>query len=174
MATAEQHPDAIQIAPRPYRGPCGASRLSRDWALLALRFPNPWRAGFGRVGAERLWLRCADSRSADRSDALEIHCFMALLAALVIGIFIAYTLLHYILFLLASRPRNASDIGHELNEFERRQLVEWVPKAVDFLKHDDEHRTYDDVFGSYRSELDHYCTCVFPRTIFSHAYMADD
>ena len=105
---------------------------------------------------------------------MEIHWFMALLAAVAIGIFIAYTLLHYILFLLATRPRNASDIGHELNEFERRQLVEWVPKAVDFLKHDDEHRTYDDVFGSYRSALDHYCTCVFPRTIFSHAYMADD
>ena len=61
-----------------------------------------------------------------------------------------------------------------MNEFERRQLLEWVPKTADFLKHDDELRTYDDVFGSYRSELDHYCTCVFPRTIFSHAYMADD
>ena len=99
---------------------------------------------------------------------------MPLLAALVIGIFIAYTLLHYILFLLATHPRHASDIGHVLNEFERRQLVEWVPKAADFLKHDDEQRTYDDVFGPYRSELDHYCTCVFPRTIFAHPYMADE
>src|SRR3954453_19016829 len=78
---------------------------------------------------------------------------MALLAAVAIGIFIAYTLLHYILFLLATHPRHASDIGHELNEFERRQLVEWVPKTADFLKHDDEHRTYDDVFGPYRNEL---------------------
>src|SRR3954449_12948912 len=88
---------------------------------------------------------------------------MALLVAVALGIFIAYTLLHYILFLLATHLRHASDIGHELNEFERRQLVEWVPKAADFLKHDDEHRTYDDVFGPYRSELDHYCTCVFPE-----------
>ena len=61
-----------------------------------------------------------------------------------------------------------------MNEFERRQLLEWVPKTADFLKHDDEHRTYDDVFGPYRSELDNYSTCVFPRAIFSHAYMADD
>src|SRR4051812_13801206 len=58
---------------------------------------------------------------------------MPLLVALVIGILIIYTLLHYILFLLATHPRHASDIGHELNEFERRQLVQWVPKAADFL-----------------------------------------
>ena len=98
---------------------------------------------------------------------------MSLLVALVIGLFITYMLLHYILFLLAKYPRDASDIGHELNEFEQRQLAEWAPKAADFLKHDDEHRTYNDVFGSYRSELDHYYTCVFPRTIFAHPYMAD-
>ena len=91
---------------------------------------------------------------------MEIHWFMAPLVAVAIGMLIIYTLLHYILFLLATHPRHASDIGHELNEFERRQLVEWVPKAADFLKHDDEHRTYDDVFGPYRSELGHYCTCV--------------
>jgi len=34
-----------------------ASRLRRDQALLALRLPEPRRTGFGRVGAERLWLR---------------------------------------------------------------------------------------------------------------------
>ena len=34
-----------------------------------------------------------------------MHWFVSLLVALVIGIFIAYTLLHYILFLLATRPR---------------------------------------------------------------------
>jgi hypothetical protein len=49
-----------------------------------------------------------------------------------------------------------------LNEFEQRQLVEWTPKAEDFLKHDDENRTYDDVFGQYRDEDDNYSTCVFP------------
>jgi len=95
-------------------------------------------------------------------------------AAVVLSIFVAYNLLHYILFLLATHPNDAGAIGHALNEFERRQLVEWAPKAADILKHDDEHRTYDDVFGSYRSELDNYSTCVFPRAIFTHRYTADD
>jgi len=27
--------------------------------------------------------------------------------------------------------------AYNLNEFEQRQLVEWTPKAEDFLKHDD-------------------------------------
>ena len=40
-----------------------------------------------------------------------------------------------------------------LNEFERRQLVEWTPRADDFLKHDDENRPYDDVFGAYRDRI---------------------
>ena len=44
--------------------------------------------------------------------------------------------------------RTPAGIGHVLNEFEQRQLVEWVPKTDDFLKHDDENRTYDDVFGA--------------------------
>jgi hypothetical protein len=59
-------------------------------------------------------------------------------------------------------PRDAGDIGHALNEFEQRQLVEWTPKAEDFLKHDDENRTYNDVFGQYRGENDNYSTCFFP------------
>jgi SAM-dependent methyltransferase len=105
--------------------------------------------------------------------ALEIASIIVPVAVIIAGIFTAYNLLHYILFLLATHPKDAGAIGHELNEFERRQLVEWVPKADDFLKHDDEHRTYDDVFGPYRSERDNYSTCVFPRAVFTHPYAAD-
>jgi cyclopropane fatty-acyl-phospholipid synthase-like methyltransferase len=72
-----------------------------------------------------------------------------------------------------SHPRDASAIGHELNQFEQLQLVEWTPKPVDFLKHDDEERTYDDVFGTYRDEEANYSTCVFPRTPFSKIYEAE-
>ncbi len=89
------------------------------------------------------------------------------------GVFAAYIFLHYVLFLLASHPKDAAKIGHELNQFERRQLVEWAPKPDDFLKHDDEHRTYDDVFGPYRSEHDNYSTCVFPRAPFTQRYASD-
>ena len=98
---------------------------------------------------------------------------ITLVALILGGIFATYNLLHYILFWLATNPKDAAKIGHELNEFERRQLVEWAPKADDFLKHDDQHRTYDDVFGPYRSEFDNYSTCVFPRSVFAHPYAAD-
>jgi SAM-dependent methyltransferase len=95
------------------------------------------------------------------------------IAAIVVGLFAAYNLFHYILFLLVTHPKDAGHIGHKLNEFERRQLVEWTPKADDFLKHDDENRTYDEVFGPYRGEHDNYSSCVFPRAIFGHPYDAD-
>jgi cyclopropane fatty-acyl-phospholipid synthase-like methyltransferase len=95
------------------------------------------------------------------------------IAAIVVGLFAAYNLFHYILFLLVTHPKDAGHIGHKLNEFEQRQLVEWTPKAADFLKHDDENRTYDEVFGPYRGEHDNYSSCVFPRAIFSHPYDAD-
>jgi len=99
---------------------------------------------------------------------------LLVIVAVVVGLFAAYNLFHYILFLLVTHPKDAGDIGRELNEFERRQLVEWAPKAADFLKHDDENRTYDDVFGPYRGEYDCYSSCVFPRAIFTHPYDADD
>ena len=104
---------------------------------------------------------------------MEIASIIVLATLIIGGIFAAYNLLHYVLFLLAAHPKDAGRIGHELNEFERRQLVEWVPKAGDFLKHDDEHRTYDDVFGPYRDVLDNYSTCVFPRAVFTQAYASD-
>ncbi len=104
---------------------------------------------------------------------MEIASIIVPVAVIIGGIFAAYNLLHYILFLLATHPKDAGKIGHELNEFERRQLVEWAPKADDFLKHDDEQRTYDHIFGSYRSEHDNYSTCVFPRAVFAHPYAAD-
>jgi hypothetical protein len=94
-------------------------------------------------------------------------------AAIVVGLFAAYNLFHYTLFLLVTHPRDAGNIGHALNEFEQRQLVEWTPKAEDFLKHDDENRTYDDVFGHYRGEHDNYSTCVFPRAAFTPPYDAE-
>ena len=93
--------------------------------------------------------------------------------AIIAGAFVAYNLFHYALFLLATHPKDAGGIGHVLNEFEQRQLVEWVPKTDDFLKHDDENRTYDDVFGPYRGEFDNYSTCVFPRSAFTHPYESD-
>ena len=90
-----------------------------------------------------------------------------LVVAIVISLFVSYNAFHYVLFLLVTHPRDASTIGHQLNQFERRQLVEWTPRAVDFLKHDDENRTYDDVFGAYRGEQANYSTCVFPRVPFT-------
>ncbi|WP_375776026.1 SAM-dependent methyltransferase [Bradyrhizobium sp. ma5] len=94
-------------------------------------------------------------------------------AAFIIALFLAYTLFHYVLFLLVSRPKDASGIGHELNQFEQLQLIEWAPMPTDFLRHDDEQRTYDEVFGTYRDENANYSTCVFPRTPFSKIYEAE-
>src|SRR5216683_3542935 len=96
------------------------------------------------------------------------------MAAIVVALFVVYNLFHYVLFLLVTNPKDASKIGHELNEFEQRQLAEWTPRADDCLKHDDENRTYDDVFGAYRDERANYSTCVFPRAAFTHPYEAED
>lgn len=94
-------------------------------------------------------------------------------AGAILGLFVAYNLLHYVLFFLVTHPKDASKIGHQLNDFEERQLVEWTPRPGDFLKHDDENRTYDDVFGAYRDEEANYSTCVFPRAVFTHPYEAE-
>ena len=107
------------------------------------------------------------------SAGLGIISIIVLIVAIIGGISTVWIALHYVLFLLATHPKDATEIGRELNEFERRQLVEWAPKADDFLKHDDEHRTYDDVFGPYRSALENYSTCVFPRTPFTQRYASD-
>ena len=96
-----------------------------------------------------------------------------LVVAIIIAFFVAYNLLHYALFLLVTHPKDARKIGTRLNHFEQRQLVEWTPQSNDFLKHDDEKRTYDDVFGTYRDEQDNYSTCVFPRVAFSRPYEAE-
>jgi len=104
-----------------------------------------------------------------------MHVVLTLLLAMaiVVALFVAYNLFHYVLFLLVTQPRDAGSIGHELNQFEQRQLIEWAPQSSDFLKHDDEKRTYDDVFGTYRDEQANYSTCVFPRFAFSHPYEAE-
>src|SRR4029450_1990634 len=47
-----------------------------------------------------------------------------ILAVIMVGLFAAYNLFHYMLFFLVTHPRDAGDIGHALNEFEQRQLVE--------------------------------------------------
>ena len=96
-----------------------------------------------------------------------------LLAAIIVASFVAYNFFHYALFLLVTHPKDASKIGDRLNQFEQRQLVEWTPQPDDFLKHDDEKRTYDDVFGTYRDEQANYSTCVFPRVAFSRPYEAE-
>jgi SAM-dependent methyltransferase len=98
--------------------------------------------------------------------------FLWVLVVLV-GLFAAYNLFHYVLFLAVTHPKDAGKIGLRLNEFEQRQLVEWTPLPDDFLKHDDENRTYDDVFGVYRDEHANYSTCVFPRAAFTHPYVAE-
>src|SRR5215475_6861168 len=105
--------------------------------------------------------------------ALDIVRTFELAAAIIIALFVAYNFFHYVLFLLVTRPKDASKIGHQLNQFEQRQLVEWTPQPNDFLKHDDEKRTYDDVFGTYRDEQANYSTCVFPRAAFSCPYEAE-
>ena len=104
---------------------------------------------------------------------MDIVLTFQLVVAIVIALFVAYNVFHYALFLLVTQPRDASKIGHELNEFEQRQLVEWTPQPTDFLKHDDETRTYDDVFGTYRDEQANYSTCIFPRVAFSRPYEAE-
>ena len=104
---------------------------------------------------------------------MNIVSIVLLAAATTGGLFVVYNALHYALFVLVTHPKDARDIGYALNEFEKRQLVDWTPKADDFLKHDDENRTYDEVFGPYRSEQDNYSSCVFPRTVFSPSYEAE-
>lgn len=94
-------------------------------------------------------------------------------AAIIVGLFVAYNLFHYVLFLLVTHLKDASKLGHQLNEFEQRQLVEWTPRVDDLLKHDDENRTYDDVFRAYRDEQANYSTCVFPRAAFTYPYEAE-
>ena len=39
---------------------------------------------------------------------MDIGFMLALLVAVVIGLFVAYNLLHYVLFLLVTRPKDAS------------------------------------------------------------------
>ena len=97
---------------------------------------------------------------------MDIVLTFQLVVAIVIALFVAYNVFHYVLFLLVTQPKDASKIGHELNQFEQRQLIEWTPQPSDFLKHDDEKRTYDDVFGTYRDEQANYSTCVFPASHF--------
>ena len=97
---------------------------------------------------------------------MEIFLTFQLVVAIVIALFVAYNVFHYVLFSLVTQPKDASKIGLELNQFEQRQLVEWTPQPSDFLKHDDEKRTYDDVFGAYRDEQANYSTCISPGSHF--------
>jgi len=104
---------------------------------------------------------------------LDTVSILLLIFAIVIGLFAAYNLLHYVLFFLVTHPKDAGKIGRSLNAFEERQLVEWAPRPEDRLKHDDESRTYDDVFGTYRDEQANYSTCIFPRAPFTQPYAAE-
>ena len=72
---------------------------------------------------------------------MDIVSIVLLTAATAVGLFVIYNALHYALFLLVTHPKDARNIGDALNEFEKRQLIDWAPRADDFLKHDDENRT---------------------------------
>jgi cyclopropane fatty-acyl-phospholipid synthase-like methyltransferase len=104
---------------------------------------------------------------------LDVGSILLWAAVVALALCAAYIFLHYVLFLAVTHLEDASGIGLGLNEFERRQLVEWTPRQDDFLKHDDENRTYDDVFGTYRGEHANYSTCIFPRAPFTQAYEAE-
>jgi SAM-dependent methyltransferase len=104
---------------------------------------------------------------------LDIVLALQLVTTIVVALFVTYNVFHYVLFLLVTQLKDASKIGHELNQFEQRQPIEWTPQPNDFLKHDDEKRTYDDVFGAYRDEQANCSTCVFPRVAFSRPYEAE-
>jgi SAM-dependent methyltransferase len=97
---------------------------------------------------------------------------LVLVVAIAGALFAAFVLFHYVLYLLMVNPKDASGIGRELNEFERRQLVEWVRRPENALQHDDEDRGWDDVF-LYRDPRRNYSTCVFPRTPFTSDYDAE-
>jgi SAM-dependent methyltransferase len=127
----------------------------------------------GRTPHRRENLHRFQSVSAVTGATLDIVLTFQLVVAILIALFVAYNVFHYVLFLLVTQPKDASKIGHELNQFEQRQLIEWTPQPSDFLKHDDEKRTYDDVFGTYRDEQANYSTCVFPRVAFSRPYEAE-
>jgi SAM-dependent methyltransferase len=128
------------------------------------------RASYGNSRAHALIGRRCLGRQEDRLDTVSIVLWVL---AIIGGLVVAYNLLHYVLFLLVTHLKDAGKIGHRLNEFEQRQLVEWAPRPDDLLKHDDENRTYDDVFGTYRDEQANYSTCVFPRVPFAHPYEAE-
>jgi hypothetical protein len=119
------------------------------------------------VGAEELAAPSQPATGKKRRFAgsqgqrLDWPALLLVTAAVAVGLFAAYNLFHYILFFLVTHPKDAGKIGQSLNAFEQLQLVEWTPRADDFLKHDDENRTYDDVFGTYRHEQANYSTCVF-------------
>src|SRR5215469_5450730 len=117
--------------------------------------------------------RASAARIGPQEYLLDTVSIILWVLAIIVGLVVAYNLLHYVLFFLVTHLKDAGKIGHELNEFEQRQLVEWAPRADDLLKHDDENRTYDDVFGAYRDEQANYSTCVFPRAAFSHPYDAE-
>jgi hypothetical protein len=131
------------------------------------------RAQFNCDSVRIVSLSIAGCLGNSREQGVDAVSMLLWALAIIAGAFVAYNLFHYVLFLLATHPKDAGGIGHVLNEFEQRQLVEWVPKTDDFLKHDDENRTYDDVFGPYRGEFDNYSTCVFPRSAFTHPYESD-
>src|SRR6266404_4111982 len=77
------------------------------------------------------------------------------------------------LFLHVTQTAFAGNIRNELTEYEESQRAAFTPAVNEFLKHDDENRTYDDVFGLYRGEHDNYSTCVLPRAAFTQPYDAE-
>ena len=61
---------------------------------------------------------------------MDIVLTFQLVAAIVIALFAAYNVFHYVLFSLVTQPKDASEIGHELNQFEQRQLIDTAAERL--------------------------------------------
>ena len=53
-----------------------------------------------------------------------------ILAVIMVGLFAAYNLFHYMLFLLVTHPRDAGDIGHATADSYRRECCHKVRRLV--------------------------------------------
>ena len=63
---------------------------------------------------------------------MDIVLTFQLVVAIVIALFVAYNVFHYVLFLLVTQPKDASKIGHELNRI-RAAPTDRVDTAADRL-----------------------------------------
>jgi hypothetical protein len=87
---------------------------------------------------------------------LAIFPIFLFVATFIIALFVAYTLFHYVLFLLISRPKDASGIGHELNQFEQRvlkpggRLLIRSPGSLDHCRRKEDYLSVTAFFENWR------------------------